>query len=64
MKRPEKSCEAVFPTVVNRPRFCSYSMDRTQNQADQTRCAACAELPAYTTTLLVLRLPALAYFVS
>jgi hypothetical protein len=23
MKRPEKSCEAVFPTVVNRPRFCS-----------------------------------------
>src|SRR5437588_11843181 len=28
--------------------------DPTQNQADQTRCAACAELPAYTTTLLVL----------
>jgi hypothetical protein len=23
MKRPEKSCEAVFPTFVNRPRFCS-----------------------------------------
>jgi hypothetical protein len=22
-KRHEKSCEAVFPTVVNRPRFCN-----------------------------------------
>jgi len=29
MKRPEKSCEALFPTVVNRPRFCSYSMIRS-----------------------------------
>lgn len=49
------------------PRECWYGRcheDPTQNQADQTHCAACAELPAHTTTLLVLRLPALAYFVS
>jgi hypothetical protein len=51
MKRPEKSCEALFPTVVNRPRFGSYSMIRSivyrrrSGRFTTVRKAVCFKIP-------------------